>query len=507
MENDSKEPLNQKIYHVLTTDENDQPPTETNINETGIRRPGWKNRVAAFSGNFLEWYDFSVYGYFSDIIGQNFFPTKNKTTNLGLSFLIFGAAFVARPVGSLVLGQVADRYGTKVSVEISIMMMGVASCLIGVLPSYSAAGYFGAVMLLLLRLVQGFSMGGQYVVSMFFAINGVSRDNHAYEYAIAGLSGNAGFLFGNLVSYFLRSVLSKDQLHDWGWRLPFFVAVLACPAALYLKMAVDHGHGPPGGEANQNLSQSKLIFQRYNWKPMMMVAGVTSAASSCGYILFVWLPAYMSDLSKPHIANAYGINSIAQFVSQIALIPVLGIIVDRTDAKVNTLIYSFGQAIFFPICLSIIHSSKSQAFTLVTMILIGTFNAGLNPCAMFSYFHDKFPPQIRITSIAFGYNIAAACIGGFSPAMATFTYKIDSLAPAFIVTVTSTFSIIGVLSTWDYVPPNLSEDGSIATADGDTERNENRLPSSAALEEGTASALHVPLIGKENAVERQSTFP
>jgi len=416
------------------------------------QRYDWKKKLAAFSGNFLEWYDFSIYGYFSDVIGQTFLPEKDKNLNLAMSFLIFGTAFFARPIGSLVLGKIGDRYGSKVSIEIAILMMGISSACIAFLPSYNVAGNLGGILLIILRALQGFSMGGQYVGSMMFAVHGVPREHRGYEFCIAALSGNCGFLFGNIISFVMRSTTNKEQLHDWGWRVPFLLAVLACPAAMYLKLAVEDDHHDD--EDNSQLNHVKEVFSCWNLRPTLCFAAVVALGSSGSYILFIWLPMWMNTLATPPIAHPFLINTVAQLISQILLLPFMGIIIDRSNKAAALFVCCISQILLFPLGFHLMQTTKNPYVAGASMTIIGIFNGAINPAAMFTFFFDKFPSKIRMTAMGFSYNIGAAVFGGLSPAVATLLHKYDHFAPSYLIIGAGCLSLSGLAGAITYFPPH-----------------------------------------------------
>lgn len=149
---------------------------ENRQNEVEVRQTDyWKKRIVAFSGNVLEWYDFSVFAYFNSEIGKVFFPQQEKDTQIALSFTIFGIAFFARPVGSLLLGRLGDKYGTKVAIEVSILCMGFSTFTLGCLPSFQTAGWIAPILLIIVRFMQGLSVGGQYISTVIFSVKDTEK--------------------------------------------------------------------------------------------------------------------------------------------------------------------------------------------------------------------------------------------------------------------------------------------------------------------------------------------
>ena len=370
--------------------------------------------------------------------------------NLAFSFLIFGTAFFARPVGSLVLGKIGDRYGSKVAIEIAILMMGISSACIAFLPGYNVAGFLGFILLVILRTLQGFSMGGQYVGSMMFAVQGVPSNKRAYEFCIAALSGNCGFLFGNVVSCIIRASTTKDQLHDWGWRIPFLLAVLACPAAMYLRLAVEEDIHQ---EDDEQVDHVKEALSCWNIRPTVCFAAVVSLGSCGSYVLFIWLPMWMNTLATPPIKSPFLINTIAQLLSQILLLPLAGIIIDKSNKAASVFVCIVSQILLFPLGFHLMQTTKNSYCAGAVMTIVGIFNGAINPAAMFTFFFEKFPSKIRMTAMGFAYNIGAAIFGGLSPFVATMLHKYDHFAPAYLIIGTGCLALSGLAGAITYFPP------------------------------------------------------
>src|SRR6201987_4083691 len=194
--------------------------------------------VAASLGNAMEWFDFLVYGYFAVTISKVFFPSANETASLLAALGTFGAAYVVRPIGAIVIGAYTDRYGRRAGLTLSILLMVIGTTMTAVTPGYATIGLAAPILILLARLTQGFSVGGEFGSAVtFLAEQTASRKGFvaSWQWASTGIPGPLASGFGIL----LTSLLSPEQLVDWGWRVPFLFGILVCPVGLYIRRRLD----------------------------------------------------------------------------------------------------------------------------------------------------------------------------------------------------------------------------------------------------------------------------
>ncbi|MEU2006502.1 MFS transporter [Rhodococcus sp. NPDC019616] len=213
----------------------------TTANAVRADEPSLRRRAffGAISGNGLEWYDFAIYGYLAPQIGAVFFPNSAPTIQLLSSFAVFGISFFARPIGGLVFGPLADRIGRTKVLVIVLSLMSVSTVIIGLLPGYSTLGFWAPALLVACRLVQGFSVGGEYgSVSSFLAeFSGPGRRGFGTSWM--AFSCLAGFLLGSIVATGLNTALGDSAMLDWGWRIPFLIAAPFGAIALYIRLKIE----------------------------------------------------------------------------------------------------------------------------------------------------------------------------------------------------------------------------------------------------------------------------
>ena len=201
--------------------------------------------VATSIGNALEWYDITIYGYFAVYVSKAFFPNDDQTTSLLLTFGTFGLAYLARPIGGVVLGAYADRYGRKASLLISIVLMTIGTCAVAVMPTFATIGIWAPIAVLAARLVQGFSAGGEFGSSTAFLVE--HRPDRrgfiaSWQFASQGLSNLLASTFGVV----LTAWMAPEDLNSWGWRIPFLFGVLIGPIGIYIRNHLEDATAPPG---------------------------------------------------------------------------------------------------------------------------------------------------------------------------------------------------------------------------------------------------------------------
>jgi len=402
--------------------------------------------LAGISGNVLEWYDFAVFGYFSDIIGDVFFPPQNGHAAIVESFVVFGLAFFMRPLGGLLMGYIGDVYGRKKALETSLFLMAVPTFIMGLLPSYNQIGWWSIVLLTLIRMLQGLSVGGQLVSSLVFTLENKPKEKWGLYGSYVMTAASTGTLLGNLVAAAIRASLSDDQLHSWGWRLPFLSGILVGVSGLYLKFFcedtnADFIHGKDDEEISNPI---KAAFSRENRKSLVSATLVPMLWSTGFYFQFVWVGTFMHDLVNEPVPGSFWINAISLLFSVCLLFPVAGILSDKFGRTKIMYIGGVMVGVLCPILLIVIgQGNPYNAF-------IAQFIMGISLCLwgapMCAWLVESFPVQIRLTSVAVGYNIAQIS-GGVIPALATLLADdVWLYSPGFYVTFIAFLSIYGLYS-------------------------------------------------------------
>jgi MHS family proline/betaine transporter-like MFS transporter len=324
--------------------------------------------IAGVAGNILEWYDFAVFGYFSDVLGEVFFPPQEGHKAIIESFAVFGLAFLCRPIGGVMMGYIGDVYGRKKALEISIFLMAFPTFAMGCLPSYARVGNWAIVLLILVRMLQGFSVGGQLVSSLVYTCENNPRGQWGLYGSFVMAAANFGTLLGGLISYGLRNGLSEEQLKSWGWRLPFLSGILVSLCGFYLKYysdddVIEHHHGGGGGERDVTQGQNpiKVAFGKGNRKALLASSLVPMLWSAGFYITFVWMATFMNSMVDPPVPGAFGVNSAALFISVCLFFPLAGILSDIFGRYKIMLLGGVVMGVLSPLMVIVISSGDSTA--------------------------------------------------------------------------------------------------------------------------------------------------
>ncbi len=287
--------------------------------------------IMSAAGNVLEWYDFALYGFFSDIIGQEFFPPSNSDhENLIYSYLVFGGAFVARPVGGLITGHIGDKHGRKRALVFSLFCMSVPTVAMGLLPTYAMVGGWSTALLVICRLLQGFSVGGQLPSSLVYTLETKPKESWGYYGSFVNMAANSGVILGNLVGALIRQLVTPEQLSSWGWRAAFLSGISILPVAFYLKICGKEHHPNEGeydaeDDNNNNneggipdpLSESQRkhplreATRRENWPALLSSILVPMLYGGGYYISVVWMAIYMDKLVVPPVPGSFWINLVS----------------------------------------------------------------------------------------------------------------------------------------------------------------------------------------------------
>jgi len=405
--------------------------------------------IAGVAGNILEWYDFAVFGYFSDVIGNVFFPPQEGHAAIFESYVVFGLAFLCRPIGGVFLGYIGDVYGRKRALEISIFLMAFPTFAMGCLPSYARVGNLAIVLLTLVRMLQGLSVGGQLVSSLVYTCENNPKSQWGLYGSFVMAAANFGTLLGGLVSTLMRAVLDDDQLESWGWRIPFLSGILVSFCGLYLKFYCEddaiegHHGGSSDGKGSSVENPIKAAFSKGNLRALLAATLVPMVWSGGFYITFVWMAIFMDDLVNPPVPKGFLVNSAALFLSVCLLFPIAGILSDMFGRYKIMLFGGVSLGVLSPLCLAVISKGNSvAAFFAQSAMGIALSLWGAPMCA---WLVESFPPAMRLTSVAVGYNIAQALVGGASPALATWLAdNVALISPGFYISFIACLSVIGL---------------------------------------------------------------
>jgi MHS family proline/betaine transporter-like MFS transporter len=379
-------------------------------------RMGW-TVLAGMIGNAVEWYDYGLYGYLAPVLATLFFPSKSPLESLMATFGVFAAGFLLRPLGAIAFGHLGDRLGRKKALVISVALMAVPTGLIGLLPTDADVGSTAAVLLVLLRLLQGFSVGGEFTGSIIFLVEHAPPSRRGFIGCWAGFSTNAGCLLGTGVGALLVTVLGRQAVEEWAWRLPFFFGAVLGVVGLFLRLGVEETPRFTALVRSEGVAPVPLLEALRHERRAMATAFSLLWLSSVGFFtVFVYLPGYLSNVAGLPLHSAMLINWLGTIVVGV-VIPPVGFLSDRVGRKPPIL---FAAAALLVLSYPLFWLLALGDFTLC-LVAACTF-AGLLATLvspLYALLVELFKTRARYTALSLGFNIATALFGGSAPLLAT----------------------------------------------------------------------------------------
>ena len=390
----------------------------------------------------LEWYDFAVYGTLAPILGKLFFPADDPTASLLAAFGVFAIGYAARPLGGIMLGHIGDKIGRKPALILSVMMMGAGTTAIGVLPTHAEIGTAAAVILVLLRILQGLSVGGEYPSSIVFLAEHAPPERRGYVVSWPMFGSIIGFLFGSALVALISNLMSEAALESWGWRLPFlFGAVISICGGLFRR----HMNEPPAFAAAQPLTAAPFVVAlRDHWRAILQIIGLSLVNAVGFYLLWVYATSYLTDRMHVSTADALDINTLSLIV-MLPAVTLSAILSDRIGRKPLLYFVALGTLLLaWPLWWLMHHQSilLILAGQVGFALLYGAGYAGLSAVMV-----EILPTGVRCSASAIGYNLCLGLFGGTTPLVATYLVQrtADDFAPAYYLMATAAISLIATL--------------------------------------------------------------
>lgn len=397
--------------------------------------------VASSIGNALEWFDVVVYGYFAISISKAFFPAGNEETSIILAYGSFGVSYLARPVGALWLGAMADRRGRKLSMLVSIAMMMCGTLVIALMPTYSRIGIWAPWGVILARLIQGVSAGGEFGSSTALLVeNAPGRRGFiaSFQFASQGFVTVIASVFGLVLSLLLTS----HQVDDWGWRLPFLFGLLVGPVGLYIRTHLDEGAEFKVVTHERSPVKEVALSQKTN---VALVVGALAVSTVAANVI-MYMPFF--SVKQLHLPNsaAFTANLVAGIVLTLGT-PVVGILSDRIG---RTRLMVIAAILFTATVIPVFYALKTfpSLWMLIGVMfwlaLLKAMYYGALPALM----AEAFPPETRATGMSFSYNIGTTVFGGFTPFIVSIIamYFASDIAPALYMVPCGLLSLAATLS-------------------------------------------------------------
>jgi MHS family proline/betaine transporter-like MFS transporter len=373
---------------------------------------------ANLTGTALEIYDIAIYGFFAPVIAVIFFPTSNKTSALINTLAIFLATYIVRPFGAIFFGYIGDTAGRKKPLVITVTLISLGTFCIGLLPPASQIGMLAPLLLLLCRVIQGFSFSGEYVGAFIFLTEQAAPRHKAFFASWPAVGGTLGLLIASLFSYLITHFCTQQQLYAWGWRLPFLFSIIGGALSLYFRFKVVE---VIPFKKTLLTTTPLLHVLRLQKKPLFIILSLSCFYMAGCYLLFMWSTTVLTLLAKMSLATALGINSIALIIQSIQ-IPLISALADKYSRKPFLLLGIIGTlAGIYP-----------YYYILQNGSLFAIFAAQITICMLMSCFTsimsvtvaELVPAATRYTCVGLAYNIGAMLAGGTSSVIAIYLIKL-----------------------------------------------------------------------------------
>lgn len=396
--------------------------------------------IAAAIGNGLEIYDFTVYSFFAATIGRLFFPASSPLASLLLSFATFGAGFVMRPLGAVLIGGMADRRGRKAALTLTIALMTAGTALIAFTPSYASIGVAATVLVVLGRLLQGLSAGGEVGAASALLMESATQGRRCFLVSWQAATQGAAALLGALTGAAVSATLSPEALQSWGWRVPFVIGLLIAPVGIYIRRHLEETH-------TENRAHASLrAVVREHGRTLLLGVFLTTSSTSSMYIMVFYMPTYLVNTVHMPQVTAFLAACVAG-LTMLVMAPVFGRLADRLPGRKPLLI---GNSIV-SLCVllpnfALLSSGPGLPLTLCCIALsvtIGSVGSGAGAAMMM----EALPRHHRATGMSIMYSVGVTVFGGFAPLIVTWLIAATGspMAPAGYLFCASAISFVALL--------------------------------------------------------------
>ncbi len=391
-----------------------------------------KARRAALAGGvgtLIEYYDFSLYGYMAVIIAPLFFPSDRPVTSLLSALAVFGTAYLIRPLGGLVFGYIGDRYGRKKALMATLISMGAGSTMMGLLPTPAHIGVWAAVLLVAVRLVQGFSAGGEVGGSATFIAESAPANRKATYGAFTPLGATGGFALAAAVAGIVSALTTDSQMESWGWRIPFLLALPLTLFCVWARTRVEETNDSVESGGTDH-SPAGAVFRRQP-RALVQAVALSAAVNGTAYIGLTYMTIHLSKQVGYDATPVYWVATIAIGLSALCM-PFGGMIGDKIGLVRLMAIGFVGYIVLTYPLMSVMPSSLLIATISYVLIMMNTVAAQVGAYTILPQLFDK---QSRYTGVALGWNFGVIIAGGSAPFVAVWLVEQtgNSLSPAFFV--------------------------------------------------------------------------
>ncbi|MFI8595595.1 MFS transporter [Microbacterium sp. NPDC078428] len=426
---------------------------DTGTAESGAKKPGRvRTIVGGGIGNLVEFYDYGVYGLMATPIAMNFFPSEDPTAGLLATFTVFAASFAVRPLGGIFFGRWGDKVGRRKALAGAVILMGVSTLLIGVFPTYHSVGVLAPILLVLARLGQAFSAGGEYGGSAVFLVEHAPKKHKGFFGSIVQFSAMLGVALGSATGAIIANTVSPDMMNEWGWRVPFIVGGLLGAIGLYVRSKLEES---PEYEAipedvKAETKPLKLAVTSY-WKQTLTLVGLVVAYTITVYIVMTYMTTFLTVTVGHTLGEALTVTTIALIV-YIICVPLAGALSDRIGRKTMMVAFCILMTVLaWPIFALIAAGAIWQAILGdIILVIVLSLMGGVAQ----TVYVELFPTEVRNTAVGLGYNVSNAIFGGTTPFVLTALVAAtgSQMVPAYYLIAACIVTLIVVIGIRETAP-------------------------------------------------------
>jgi len=406
-------------------------PTQTLATTTGSsRRAKAATVLRVTSGNFLEQFDFFLFGFYATSISKIFFPTSSEFASLMLTFAVFGAGFLMRPLGAIFLGAYIDQVGRRTGLIVTLSIMASGTVLIACVPGYATIGLVAPVLVLIGRLLQGFSAGAELGGVSVYLSEMATPGNKGFYTSWQSASQQVAIMVAAALGYALNQWMSAQQVSAWGWRIPFFIGCAIVPFLFLLRRSLQE---TAAFEARRHHPQTREVFAMllHNWRVVIAGMLLTAMTTTTFYLITVYTPTFGKTVLKLSTSDSLMVTLLVA-VSNFIWLPIGGAISDRIGRKPILMAIAILAILTSYPALSWLASAPSFG-RMLSVLLWFSFFFGMYNGAMVASLTEVMPVEVRVAGFSLAFSLATALFGGFTPAVSTFLIEVthDKAAPGY----------------------------------------------------------------------------
>lgn len=398
-------------------------------------------------GNVLEWYDFGLFTIFSPLFSRLFFPMENPNNALIATFGIFAVGFICRPIGAILFGYLGDTTGRAKTLRLSILMISIPTLLIGFIPSYQHIGILAPIILIIIRMFQGISIGGEYSGSIVYLAESAAKKNRGIITALASAGANVGILLATLVGIISSVIFTQAQLESWGWRLAYIISGLFCIIIYITRLQIPETYTFDYLKHKMKLPKNpiKIVFKN-NFLQLLRTLGLVCMGSTFYYFTFIYIPIYLQNNENVSIKDVSAIM-LSMIGLMIVTIPLSGNLSDKIGRRKMLL---FNASLITLFVIPGFYYLQSHYYTTIIILLLFALFSSLEQGTTSVALVENFPPPARYTGISLGYNIGNGFLGGTVPIICEWlSTSFHQLSPALYI---ASCAMVTGLVVWFFVP-------------------------------------------------------